>query len=109
MKMSFNRAAAVALMLGFGLAGSVIRADDEATGDEQPRRQRIRIVERVAGKFWIGVHAVPINEALQSHLNLEDRLIVHAVVPDSPAAKGGLKQLDILLKFGDHDIRRPAH
>jgi membrane-associated protease RseP (regulator of RpoE activity) len=87
------------------LLGAVVRADDDAARDEQPRRIRARIVDRVAAKHWIGVHAEPIDDAIKAQLNLEDRLIVRAVMPDSPAAKGGLKPHDILLKFGDREIR----
>lgn len=105
MKKILNRAAATALIIGLGVLGSVGRADDDATSDESPRRQRIRIVDRVAAKHWLGVHAIPIDDTLKSQLNLEDRLIVRSVMPNSPAAKGGLKQHDILLKFGDHDLK----
>jgi len=100
MKRLLSCAAAAAFLFG-----SIVHADDEETRDEQPRRQRIRIVERIAAKHWIGVHAVPIDDALKSQLNLEDRLIVRAVMVDGPAAKGGLKQHDILLKLGDREIR----
>jgi len=58
--------------------------------------------------YWIGVHAVPIDQALRSHLQLEDRLIVVQVMPDSPAAEAGLKQHDILLKFDDRELTSMA-
>lgn len=105
MKTLLSCTAAAGLMLGLGLFESGLNADDDITRDAQIRRQRIRIVDRAAGKHWIGVHAVPIDDALKSHLNLEDRLIVRAVLPDSPAAKAELAQHDILLKFGDRKIK----
>jgi hypothetical protein len=105
MKKILKRAAAAALIVGLVASGSIVRADDDAARDESPRRQRIRIADRVAAKHWLGVHAIPIDDTLKSQLNLEDRLIVRSVMPDSPAAKGGLKQHDILLKFGDHDLK----
>src|SRR6185503_19684032 len=58
------------------------------------------------GTHWIGIHATPVgDEALKSQLDLkEDRLIVVQIVPDSPAAKAGVKQHDILIKFGDRNL-----
>jgi hypothetical protein len=93
------------LIVGLGVLGTFAHAEDEATRDEQPRRQRNKIVERVSAKYWIGVQTIPIDDALKSQLKLEDRLIVRSVMPNSPAATGGIQQHDILLKIGDRDVR----
>ncbi|HUG67316.1 MAG TPA: PDZ domain-containing protein, partial [Pirellulaceae bacterium] len=105
MKRILNRVAATALLVGLGVLGTFARAEDEATRDEQPRRQRNKIVERVSAKYWIGVQAIPIDDALKSQLKLEDRLIVRSVMPNSPAATGGIQQHDILLRIGERDVR----
>ena len=105
MKRILNRVAATALIVGLGVLGAFAHAEDEATRDEQPRRQRNRIAERASAKYWVGVHAIPIDDALKSQLKLEDRLIVRSVMPNSPAATGGIQQHDILLKIGDHVVR----
>lgn len=107
----FATAAFLAGMLGLGLTV----ADDKPAADkpdqekkEQPAREVIRrVVTAVStvGTHWIGVHAIPVSdEALKSQLNLKDRLIVVHVLPDSPSDKGGVKQHDILLKFGDKEL-----
>ena len=57
-----------------------------------------------ASDRWLGILAMPVDEALKSHLRLEERLIVQDVVPESPAAKAGIQRNDILLKLGDTDI-----
>ena len=105
MKRILNRVAATALLICLGVLGAFARAEDEAARDEQPRRQRNKIVERVSAKYWIGVQAIPIDDALKSQLKLEDRLIVRSVIPNSPAATGGIQQHDILLKIGNRDVR----
>lgn len=96
-------------LLGCICAGATARADDDkaekAATDE--RKAEIKVIAIAsAGKHWIGIHAVPIkDEALKTHLALKgDRLIVVQVVPDSPAAKAGLKQHDVLVRFGDQEL-----
>ena len=57
--------------------------------------------------YWIGVMAGPVSPALRAHLDLpEDQgVMVVEVVPDSPAAKAGLKQYDVLLRANDIELR----
>lgn len=104
MKRILNRSIAAPLIIGFCIAGSFAFGDDDTTRDEPPGRRRVRVVDRVSARFWIGVHAVPIDNALKSQLGLEDRLIVRSVMPNSPAGKAGLVEHDILLKFGEHEL-----
>jgi membrane-associated protease RseP (regulator of RpoE activity) len=50
--------------------------------------------------YWIGLAGGPINDpVLRTHLQLADDVgvVVMQVVPDSPAAKAGLKQHDVLI------------
>jgi hypothetical protein len=67
-------------------------------GDEQP----------AAPKYWIGLAgaAIPAEHVLRAHIELPEGqgLLVANVVPDSPAAKAGLKQHDILLRANDIDL-----
>jgi len=66
---------------------------------------RVNVVGPAEGEYWLGVHAVPADAALKSHLGIEgDRLIVAQVIDDSPAKKAGVQQHDLLLKFGDASI-----
>jgi hypothetical protein len=78
--------------------GQVGRAQDEVIGEAE------RILVDKLPSYWIGVHAIPVDDALKSHLQIEERLIVAHVVPDSPANKAGLRQHDIFLKFGNAKI-----
>jgi len=59
-------------------------------------------------KYWIGLlgGAIPQESPLRAQLDLPENagLIVANVVPDSPAAKAGLKQHDILLRANDKDL-----
>lgn len=86
------------------VAGSAIWADEEPQAADQSQRRTRTLAYRVAGKHWLGVHAVPVDEALKSQLGIQDRLILAHVIPDSPADKAGLKQHDILLRLGEREI-----
>jgi hypothetical protein len=57
---------------------------------------------------WIGAGCQPADAALRSHLNLPEGqgLLVRQVVADGPAAKGGLKQHDVLVKAGGKPLGR---
>jgi hypothetical protein len=58
-------------------------------------------------KFVIGVSLSEVPDSLRAHLSLAEGngIMVGAVVPDSPAAKAGLQQYDLLLKSGDRDLK----
>jgi len=62
----------------------------------------LNFVQGDVSKFFIGVMAVPVEETLRVHLGLDENagLVVKSVTPDSPAAKAGLQEHDILL-FAD--------
>lgn len=104
-----------ALMLGAGAvaqasqddnadSGKVVtigRADDDhaaPNGVQQP----------AAPKFWIGLLGgqITADNPLRAHVDLPENqgLIVVNVVPDSPAAKAGIKQHDILLRANEKDL-----
>jgi hypothetical protein len=61
---------------------------------------------------FLGVLFCPIPEALLDHLPQlprEGGVLVTHVLPDSPAAKGGLRRHDILLQYDTHKIRDGDH
>jgi membrane-associated protease RseP (regulator of RpoE activity) len=84
-------------------------AAEEAQPAQPESSAATRIVRVVVsakhGSHWLGIMAIPVDEGLKSHLKVGERLMVQQTVPDSPAAKAGVKQYDILLKFGDQEIR----
>jgi membrane-associated protease RseP (regulator of RpoE activity) len=59
-------------------------------------------------KYWIGLlgGTITADNPLRAHLDLPENqgLIVANIVPESPAAKAGLKQHDILLRANDKDL-----
>lgn len=61
-----------------------------------------------APKYWIGLLAgdIPVEHVLRAHLDLPENtgLLVANVLGNSPAAKAGLKQHDILLKANNQDL-----
>ncbi len=62
--------------------------------------------EAAPRKFWIGLMCNPAEDALRSHLGLEEKqgLVVSEAVKDSPAAKAGLQQHDVVTKVGDKAV-----
>ena len=57
--------------------------------------------------YWIGLECVPVEPALRSQLGLAEHqgLMVASVMPESPAAKAGIKPYDVLVKAGDKPLR----
>lgn len=60
--------------------------------------------------YWLGIECGPVPPALRAQLNLPEQqgLLVENVVPDSPAAKAGVKPFDILMKAGDKPLSVPS-
>lgn len=52
-------------------------------------------------KFWIGIQGDQVDETLRSQLGIEHGILVRGVMPDSPAAKAGVKTHDILLSVNE--------
>ncbi len=57
--------------------------------------------------YWIGLECVPVEPALRSQLGLAEHqgMMVASVMPESPAAKAGIKPYDVLVKAGDKPLR----
>lgn len=70
------------------------------------------VVQPGVSKYWIGLRGGPIgdDDPLRAHVDLpaDVGLLVVEVVPESPAAKAGLKKYDILLRANDVDLRQMA-
>jgi hypothetical protein len=58
-------------------------------------------------EYWIGLECVPVEPALRSQLGLPEHhgVMVASVMPESPAAKAGIKPYDVLVKAGDKPLR----
>jgi hypothetical protein len=85
---------------------AAITVEDEAgtatvtpEGAEQPAQPELP-------KHWIGIVGSPVTPELRAQIDLPEGqgLLVRQVVPDSPAAKAGLKNFDILLRANDTDL-----
>ncbi len=61
------------------------------------------------GRFWIGVESREAEPDLRAQLGLDDGqgLVVVHVAEDSPAAKAGIKQHDVIVSAGDGKLRQP--
>lgn len=114
----------VALVFG---GGAIARAQNgTAVPDEEPAGKIVKIAPTDEGviqfdvddgqtdalaadvqpelpKHWIGVLGGPVSDAIRAQVALSEGegVLVRRVVPDSPAAKGGLQNFDILLQAND--------
>ena len=59
------------------------------------------------GPWWIGVQCRTTDPALREQLGLEENigLLVEEVLPDSPAAKAGLRRFDVLVRANEKPLR----
>ena len=113
----------LAALLALAVPAAGIARADEA--DDKPRRGdgdlrpfTMRLPEGFAGgQFWIGAMCVPADPALRAQLNLKDHegLVVANILPDSPAAKAGLKQFDVVTAIDGesldslHELMQAVH
>jgi hypothetical protein len=69
----------------------------------------LQIAGAETGKFWIGVECRESQPELRAQLGLDDGqgLVVVHVAEDSPAAKAGIKQHDVVVSAGDAKLGRP--
>ncbi|MEW6252216.1 MAG: PDZ domain-containing protein, partial [Planctomycetota bacterium] len=85
------RAGAPGLVLGGPVTAQVFIAGDE--GQE--------------AKVWIGVRLTPVPAPLAAHLGKEGAMVAN-VVKASPADEAGLKQFDVIVRFGEQEIKAPT-
>jgi membrane-associated protease RseP (regulator of RpoE activity) len=92
------------------LLNGVTWADEEETEAGQQEQARGRVTRWIQtasqGKYWIGIACAPASDALRAQLGLPERLVVQQVVDDSPAAEAGIQRYDIVLKYGDQEIKQ---
>lgn len=84
------------------------RTDKDARPNLPPAGEQADDERPSPPKYWIGLlgGAIPADNPLRAHLDLPEKqgLLVANVMPDSPAAKAGLKRHDILLKANNNDL-----
>jgi hypothetical protein len=77
-------------------------AGDQATATPGDGQQ----AQPAQPRYWIGLMGGPIPGELRAHLDVPENqgVMVRSVVPDSPAAKAGIKNFDIVLRANDADL-----
>lgn len=67
---------------------------------KEPQTVQLQVLAQPGelGDYWVGVQCEPLSEPLRAQLGLKEGegLVVESVLPDSPAAKAGLKPYDVL-------------
>ncbi len=96
--------AGLALALGAKWAGAAGANDVLLTAESS---EAAEVSPAHASEYWIGLECVPVEPALRSQLGLAEHqgVMVARVMPESPAAKAGIKPYDVLVKAGDKPLR----
>jgi membrane-associated protease RseP (regulator of RpoE activity) len=97
--------AGLALALGGAWAGAARAADVLFVADQPEPAAEASPAH--PSEYWIGLECVPVEPALRSQLGLAEHegVMVASVMPESPAAKAGIKPHDVLVKAGDKPLR----
>lgn len=63
----------------------------------------------LSSKYWLGINCAPVTAELRSHLSLPEKqgVLILTVVKESPAAKAGLAQFDVLLRANEKPLAEP--
>ena len=74
-----------------------------------PGQPRVLNAKREKGP-WLGLAMEPVQDVVRAQLSLApgEGVVVNHVAPESPAAKAGLQENDILLRFEDQIIVEPS-
>ncbi len=113
--MRISRMGAAAMVL---LGGSLAMAQGGGVGfpagsaqaqAPQTGRDDTTLVDDLPHEYWLGIECFPVPPALRAQLNLPEKegLLVGNIASDSPAAKAGIAQHDILLRAGDKPLAEP--
>ena len=103
------------LLLAMSLPGL---AAFEAAGQEAPRRPALpsapgfapaKAARRVEHGAYLGVASVRVTEQVAAQLGLAPGfgLLIEEVMPESPAARSGLRRHDVLVAYGDQELVNP--
>ncbi len=88
-------------------ASKTVTATVTKPANKNANQNKMTVHVRVTppGKYWLGIVCAPIDdELLEKQLGIRGGLVVRHVVPDSPAAKAGLQQYDIIVKVGNNAL-----
>lgn len=99
-------------MIALPLVGGTVAQADEPSADPEllvalDEAQSDAAVQ--LGDYWLGVAVEPVTPAMRSQLGLPDEqgLMVENVQPNSPAAKAGIQNYDVLVKGNDKPLKHP--
>ena len=78
-----------------------------SSSDSEARAGDVENAQPAVPQYWIGLLGGPVTDELRHHVELPEGrgLLVREVVPDSPAAKAGLQQYDIMVRANDTELK----
>lgn len=82
--------------------------ENKTTQNTPESNENVNTTTLAPASFWIGVQVAPVPDIFLAHFGAKKenagRVVVEQVVPDSPAAKAGLKRGDVILQFAGKEI-----
>lgn len=98
-------------MVAFLSAFTPLHAEDQGNPPVPPGKASDPVNPASGLRPWMGIGTTPVASVLRDHLELDDGfgIQIQQVVEDSPAAKAGLRENDILTKFDDQLLISPEH
>jgi serine protease Do len=97
------------MALALGLSTTCILAP--LSGQQPaPKSQRIAVVTRANGSY-LGVYCMDVDAEIAKSSNLKEErgVLVTKVDPDSPAARAGLTEKDVILEYNGQRVEGTAH
>lgn len=94
-------------------AEAKVETADAAASQEGPKKSSDAAVKAPSkpavksGMFHLGIQITTLPEVVRSQLQLKQGVLIERVLPDSPAAKAGVKPHDILLAASETPIHQP--
>lgn len=84
---------------------------DPARNAGKPSPKKPGAAEPTEMRTWLGISTHPVDPSLREHLEIPEGFGIQVVevMPDSPAAKAGLRSNDVLIRLDDQRLISPEH
>lgn len=94
----------------FALQAALAQQDEPKRAEDAPLAQEFTFLSGDEGASWLGVetHEVTTGNVKELRLPAERGVVVGKVIPDSPAAKAGLKENDVMTEINGQRVEGTA-